>query len=287
MSQTPSLLQTIYPLLAPLPVPMAEHLVRRLERRRKSSPAASWDTLAREVAQRRKDIYRYMAPYVLGRAAHRGEVESRYSTGWLLRTLQMHAPGKKPVPPQTLSYWTSRGLLRFREHGVPDYDSAAALLISRTIDQGERNWLPSVISEQEPRWWCWRQDGPDAPVVACPVPLPANLPDETLLWTPWPGAAWNREWLLVGQLERTFAHLGAIRWAGIKKSRMGTDIWNVSWEALEGWQPDLAPLISAIRRKYTDLPREIVAEMQQSLAQYALQALAVTRLLERPGSLKG
>ena len=80
--------------------------------------------------------------------------------------------------------------------------SVAEVLLARMLHTQERGWLPATKS-QITWWWCWSQDAPDAPILPCPYPLPANLASHTLLWTPWLGATWdglepsNGSWLVV------------------------------------------------------------------------------------------
>nr|WP_242527382.1 hypothetical protein [Ktedonosporobacter rubrisoli] len=105
--------------------------------------------------------------------------------------------------------------MRFREHGIPDPSNAAAVFIYRLLVQDQRKgFLPTSMAPEEPDWWCWRQSGPDDKWIPCPIPLPTDLPPETVLWTPWAGASWEASWLLVGQDRR------AIRFAGTHRSRM-------------------------------------------------------------------
>lgn len=266
-----SVLQSLYPLFAPLPVSFVEHLVRRFERARRASPSTAWDLLIREVREKRDLAYLYMNPFIQNREV---------STGWLLQTLTEHHPDKKAMPPQTLHSWHTRGLLRYESHGLPAPDSAAALFITRLIDPGDRNWLPTGMSDDEPGWWCWRQDTPGMPAVPCPVPLPANLPDSTLLWTPWAGAAWQSPWMLIGK-ER-----GAIRFVGTRKTRRSFR-WDISYQALEQWVPTLASALASspvthASPLHDEDTEEVRQQLLHALATLALRHLALTRLPSSP-----
>jgi len=159
---------TIYPLLAPLPIPIAEHLFERFGSRN-LAPSVAWNMLLGEIERSREVAFRYMDPFV---------ITGEFSSGWMLNTLTLNSKDKKPVPPSTFSNWHQRGLLRYEQHGLSDRDSAAALFITRLIDLGERKWLPAKMDMEEPLWWCWRQDSPTHPAIPCPVPLPPSLPSK-------------------------------------------------------------------------------------------------------------
>ena len=89
-----------------------------------------------------------------------------------------------------LSRWRGTGLLRPSTPRTRVWvDSVAGLLLTRTLWPLERVHLPD-IPPTEPAWWCWRQDTPDAPILPCPVPLPAEVPPTARLWSPWAGAPW-------------------------------------------------------------------------------------------------
>lgn len=265
MEESPAL-QSIYPLLAPLPLPIAEHLLERFNDK-KSTSSIAWDRLIKEVEQKRDIAFIYMSPFV---------ETSQFSTGWFLETLAMHSKDKRLVPPQTFSNWHTRGLIRYEQHGLPDTDSAAALFITRMIDLGKRKWLPSVMKKEEPWWWCWRQDAPQMQPVPCPVPLvSASLKPETLLWTPWAGAAWRPEWLSLG------SGLGAIRFYGVQKRGRHVQ-WTLSYEHLTLWCPSLSErdyphLLVRKQDIYKQSVEEMRLQMLQTLATEVLQHLALSR----------
>ncbi|MGH2496580.1 MAG: hypothetical protein ACRDIV_17920 [Ktedonobacteraceae bacterium] len=255
-----------YPLFAPLPVPMVLHLLRGPS---KPHPAAeqqplTWRLLEQRVRATRQTAFVYMDPFVQG---------EHISSSWLMQALRANAPEKIPVGTQALSLWHERKLLRYSERGRPAPDNAAALLIARMVDKRERNWLPTNMREDEPSWWCWRQDGLDAPITACPVPLPPDLPATALLWTPWQGASWQRRpWLRVGSL-------GAIRWARATEVVRGSQwIWDLSLSDLEQWDPAVAALALPPRpivSRETYRARNIEQDLLHTLAQVALYRLAL------------
>jgi hypothetical protein len=261
-----------YPLVAPLPVPFAEHALANVQQRQ--PPEAAWKTFEEELREKRRVVFNYMNPFVLGhlRGSARGSVD-RYSTAWFLKTLTAHTPGKRPVVKQNLSLWADKGIYRAQEHGLPNVHNAAALLIERLLDQKRlRGWHPSSMEAHEPLWWCWRQDTPFHTPVPCPVPLPPNLPASALLWTPWSGAAWDAGWLLID------AKLGAIGWAATTRSRVdGRHLWNIPEEFLLQWDAALVPLAQDLHDP--NLTPFQAQNIRHSLATLALQRLARTRLV--------
>lgn len=268
VTQHPDLPQLVYPIFAPLPVPFLQHLLRGPSKAHPSSEQQplTWQVLERRVSTARHAAYTVMNPFVQG---------DLLTTAWLLQTLTAHTPGKIPVQTQTLALWHERKLLRYAERARPAPDNAAALLIARMVDKRERNWLPTTMADEEADWWCWRQDEPNAPLLACPVPLPSDLPPTTLLWTPWRGAGWLRDtpWLAVGDL-------GAIRWAKTREIVRGSEwVWDISTHDLQQWDPEIAalgfpPERSSLRGNVVDLA---IRHHQAQLALYRL-ALAQKRL---------
>lgn len=257
------------PLLAPLPLPMVLHLFKWQRKYLKKHTRAiapneldqaAWFLLEEKVREKREAVYTLMNPMM---QADKSSREAGLSTAWILQVLTAHMPGKQPVPSQTLSLWRERNLLRYQEWGRPDAESAAALLLARMVDERIRNWLPTTLGEDEPQWWCWRQDTPEMVPIPCPIPLPANLPLTALLWTPWVGAAWDPHWLKIGN------DLGAIRWAGAVSEHRCVR-WTISQQELQRWDPEVAALT-------IDLPADAEA-LAHTLAQLALFRLARTRL---------
>src|SRR6266567_3545567 len=146
------------PLLAPLPIPMALHLFKWQRRYLKKHVRTimtneldqmAWFLLAEKVREKREAVYTLMNPMMQAEQSSR---EAGLSTAWMLQALTAHMPEQQPVPSQTLSLWRERNLLRYREWGLPEADSAAALLLARMVDVRIRNWLPTTIEEDEPNW---------------------------------------------------------------------------------------------------------------------------------------
>ena len=257
-------LSRVYPLAAPLPIPMIEHLLKQRMEHLSSGKSvkgvltekAGWELLEQDIRRNRNAVFPYMRAFV---------VTGQLSTTWLLQTLTAHTPRKTPVTSQTLSKWHKRHLLRYQDHGLPETDSTAALFIARMTDtKRERNWLPTTLKKEEPHWWCWRQEGPKSPPIPCPVPLPEGLPPATLLWTPWAGATWTPNWLGIGN------GLGSIRWAGANDEE-GITRWKVTAQDLHLWD-------SAVAARSVPFP-ENAREILQVLAKLALQRLALQRLV--------
>ena len=263
------------PLLAPLPIPMVLHLFKRQRKHLKNHARAiapdeldqaAWFLLEQKVREKRDAVITLMNPIM---QAEKSSREIGLSTTWMLQVLTVHMPGKQPVPSQTLSLWRERNLLRYREWGHPEADSAAALLLTRMVDARIRNWLPTTIGEDEPHWWYWRQDTPEMVPVPCPIPLPADLPLAALLWTLWGGAAWDPHWLKIG------TGRGAIRWAGaVSENRCVR--WTISQQELQRWDPEAAAFT-------IDFP-ECAEDISHTLAHLALFRLARTRLNFSTGS---
>lgn len=264
--------KALYPSFAPLPLPFARHLLEHLLQQT-ASEAKAWELFEKEIREKRWTVFFYMNPFVLGHLAGSAKgSKDRYSTAWFLQTLTAHTPEKRPVAKQNLSLWAEQGVYRSREHGLPDADNAAALLIARMIDkQRLRGWHPSRMDRQEPAWWCWMQRTPGEAPMPCPVPLPDNLPAGALLWTPWAGASWDPTWLLPD------ARRGAIRWGATIRSRVdGLPRWNIAEKTLLQWDPALAPLVSDLLA--SDFTPTEVQNMRHSLATFALQRLVRDRL---------
>ena len=204
VSDTVTLPKSFYPAFAPLPIPIAEHLVLQVaQQERDMPPHELLLTVLERVEQARQDIYEYMHTFVLEDALkpRRGRGASFPDKKWLLDELRTHTPKKKRATEETLDDWQERGLLlREWARGPFDLDSVASLMIARIVeDQHIKGWLPSSLEEQEPRWWAYGKESPTSSVVSVPLPLPESLPS-MLLWTPWTGAAWKPIWHVEGNI---------------------------------------------------------------------------------------
>ncbi len=228
-----------FPNLAPLAVPVAYHLIAHQSKNYRYRPPVEmtlqeelrrvadvyhteWDLLTQKVQTQRADVYKEM-----------DSVVPNLSTDWIQEALT----DSHPVSAPTISRWREAGLLCYQQgEGGEELrnrhhpDSVGALLIAARIDPRSRGWLPEKIPAGVPRWYCWRQDGPDNPIMPCPIPLPPDLPEGTVLWTPWAGAAWEPNWL-------GFGKAGAIRFARTRVIH-GKCLWSLSEAALKTWDPD-------------------------------------------------
>jgi hypothetical protein len=102
------------------------------------------------------------------------------------------------------------------------------------VDDRERLFLPETLAD--PTWRCYMQM-PGSDVEEIESQHINQLPKSAILWTPWPGAAWLDEWLMVGDNEE---YLGAIRFASTLV-RKGQVFWDIEpgdlalWGAEEHW----------------------------------------------------
>jgi hypothetical protein len=198
-SESNALPERLYPAFAPLPIPLAEHLIlleSRQNRSQKGDPP--WLVVLRHVLHERRNVYEYMDDFVQEDAQkprRMGRGLSFPDATWLLDELRSNTPTHHGPARRTFYDWQERGLLlRERERGPFDLDSVAALLIVRIVeDEHEQGWLPERIEDDTPRWWCYGRETPASPILSIPVPLSDTLPP-MLLWTPWCGAAWQKEW---------------------------------------------------------------------------------------------
>lgn len=264
----PTLPPHLYPTFAPLPVPLAEHLVlqeyrryRRVTPSKRPTASQMWARVCERVSRARTVAYEYMHPFVAVDKKRRdqGLAHTFPSPDWLLDALASYTPqGKRNAEP-TLDYWQKKGLLRRdKPHGLLDLTSVAALLVARIAEEEhQRNWLTSELAEEEPTWWCYSQSRPDAPVEPVPLPLPPTLAVTTVLWTPWLGASWlSDEWSLIGNL--------ALRWAG-----------NLSSEQdLQVWDSELAMTITASRTNLLIGQETVQAALVQEASRLILERVA-------------
>lgn len=152
---------------------------------------------------------------------------------WLRKRLSATSTETDPtrmISAETISRCVSNGVLRKEGREILNPESAASLCIARTLDERERNWLPSVVPQEEEWWYCWSQETPTSPILPCPYPsIPVNMLPSTLLFTRWAGASWSEPaWLRIG-------YLGAITFVGlIWENRYLTN--NLSFTDLDVWE---------------------------------------------------
>lgn len=266
---------SLYPAFAPLPIPIAEHLVLEEYRRYRRVPAAKqprpeqlWARVSERVSKARQVVYEYMEPFVTveRKCRQQGLAGMLLSSDWLLDALAIYTPQSKRNAEVTLSYWQQRGLLRRdKPRGGFDLTSIAALLVARIAEEEhQRNWLPSQLAEEEPVFWCYSQARPDAAVQTLPIPLPPALPVTTVLWTPWLGAAWlSDDWSLIGKQ--------AYRWAGPLSTL----------EELQVWDSDLATTIKTLQANALTSQEAVQATLIQEAGRISLERVACHISLER------
>lgn len=217
-----------------------------------------WWTLERQINEKRQETFEVLDPLIV---ADRNVPAKRkqLNATWVRTNLALYGPPQEqsPLSATTISRWQEQGVLRKDGWNLLEIQSVAELFITRMVTTRERGWLPETMSKGA-WWWCWSQDGPDAPVVPCPYPLPLNLSPWTLLWTPWLGASWDAAWLQL-------PYQGCIRFAGVASKKGPATLQR---EHLERWDPELALLHTRLAIS-TDL---------QSLVERTLQKLAMDRL---------
>lgn len=244
-----------FPALAPLSPPVAVHLASYLVRNTPldaGRPRGSTRDIAQRAEQRLLETLESLAPRVHQARqevyqAMDGVVQSgTLIPNWLLATLSRETPGDGILYPQRLVDMRREGVLHYSRRGQPDPQSVAGMLVARKIDPRRKGWLPFHLDPSETmlEWACWQQVAPDQD----PVPYvltrsdeqEAQLPPEqSLLWTPWKGAAW------LGWQE---ADHGAITWSAPER---------VTVEMLMRWAPDIVGQ-SAPERDLADLSRQVL-----------------------------
>lgn len=225
------------PALAPLTPPIAIHLASYIVRTaprdagRPSGPTrdvahraelrllAALESLVPKVEQARQEVFSEMDETVRS---------SSLTPSWLLQALAHGTGNDKIIYPQRLVDWRREGVLHYNRRVQPDAQSVASVLVARRIDLRRKGWLPSQLDQYESRlgWVCWRQVQPGLDPEPYPLELTEDgdveLPSEqSLLWTPWTGAAW------LGWLE---VPGGAITWSVPEQATFGL---------LEQWAPQL------------------------------------------------
>lgn len=209
----------LYPAFAPLPVPMANHLLLLQERQYRRRPSLRptseemMQTVLENIRRARTLVYDYLRPFVMAdkKRQQRGESRTFPQAEWLLETLAQYTPGVVRNSVETLDFWQKKGLLRREKtRGLLEMTSVAALLIARLAEgRLQRNWLPSLLEAEEPHWWCYGRSSPDAPLQAIPIPISSSCPTSLLVWTLWQGALWEEEgWQIIVGGD------GLYRWAG-------------------------------------------------------------------------
>lgn len=229
---------TLYPALAPLPVPFANHLLmkeyKRHPRNFKPTDEELFARVLARIARARYTVHDRLDALV--RADRRNSLERGSRRGFptidfLLDELAIHVPPHhQPLrySRQTVELWKNRGLIRRSEGELMDIQCMAALLVARIADpELQRRWLPLSMDAEEACWWCYGKTSPQSPIRALPIDYTWHNP-AAVLWTPWRGAAWESDaWQAYGKRY-------LFRWSG-------------------------APSLAALRTWNTDIPERIEA----------------------------
>jgi hypothetical protein len=233
----------LLPAFAPLNAPMIAHLAVHVLRcspnmflaDAQAARSAVYTDIARLVANESLTVGAFLSllrasasPRRLHRCGHVYEIQSTKAT---------------------IDSWRAKHLLRMQSRGRPHPQSIAAILIARRISRDRViGWLPARLDEAAPHWWCWRQDSPEAAPQPCQVPLPAHLAASALLWTPWRGAAWDAEWIDIGN--------GCARWSVPP-----------SISCLSVWDPQIGPACAVLGLSDTErAPTQIAERVLRRLA---------------------
>ncbi|MEO7020570.1 MAG: hypothetical protein ABI234_10510 [Ktedonobacteraceae bacterium] len=222
--------QKLLPEFAPLPHSFVEYLFTHPERFDLSAfsydPDASlFDRVWANIQMMRGNVFGYVLSVVL--AERSGALDTRLSISWFHKAMKGFDPLHEESSRATFTNWQTRGLLRTQEFGVPEPNSASSLLMMRSLSSQRRSWLPRSMDSHEPWFWVWGKGPTDETPQVYQIPLQADLPPHTLLWTSWGGAAWLPGWKSVRQV-------GAIAWAGTMPFR-GQTLWHLSAEELAAW----------------------------------------------------
>lgn len=268
----PPVVPLITPLLAPLSYSLMRHWAREAESAL-SAPlvrvlktaledddtrhASLWAGLEQTVRAKSEAAFTLINPQLPEFPAR-----PKVKTGWLVEELSALAP--IPFTRDTLNRWVAKGVVRQLGHGLVEPQCAAELVTARQMvaKTREREWMDTERGEEEPYFYVWVQVEPGAPVFPLPYPLPATLPPDAVVWSPWQGVAWDQQWVGI-------EGLGAIRFAGATVRR-GRRHWLLSAKQLRKWDPDMLPVDPGIFERSDDA--------FDGAATLTLARLAVTRL---------
>jgi hypothetical protein len=252
--------ETAYAAVAPLPIPLANHLYRYFLRKSRASESDVWFLFLQKLIKVRKDVYLHLDDAVCNIGTDIPH-NRKFTTEFLRRFLAPYTPSKREIPSKTYNTWLEMGLVRHSSKGQPIPDSGAALAIVRMLID-ETKVFPRSLSSDEPLWWCYVQESPSSPVKQMPITCLSQLPPSAILWTPWAGASWDPTWLLLGK------GLGAIRFAEACTEQRCT-VYKVTLDNLLGWKPEFADLF---------VPGPFAKDILQALARLTLIHLAQERM---------
>jgi hypothetical protein len=249
----------LLPEFAPLPQPFVDHLVHnpqrvRFERARfRHDPTRTqsdihqlWELI--QLARERTLIY--LDPLV-GRTLRHPTTD--LSVGWVRTHFPVFDDAplelKEKMPSRSaIGDWQAKNLLRNKRYGAFEENSVASLLMMRYLSHTRRDWLPVSQEEEEPRFWVWGLAPQESLPRRYPYPLPLGMTANTLLWSSWPGIAWEPGW-------RRIDHRGALAWAGtLQFPERGQWYWNLSEADLNAWDLSLTrTTLETVNAVNTDL----------------------------------
>jgi hypothetical protein len=116
--------EALYAEVAPLPVPMAQHLYSTFLKSL-AHPLEDPSCFLETFQEKRRSVYAYMDSFVRSRDGQLPH-HLRYTTQWVRENLGQYAPDKQPVPPKTFNHWVKHGFIRKSgaerfSHRFPDY----------------------------------------------------------------------------------------------------------------------------------------------------------------------
>lgn len=253
--------------VAPLPIPMAEHLFRSWTNRSSKHQQDGLAAFLEELQEKRRYVYTYMDSFVRNRDRDQSPHRLRYSTQWLRENLGQYTPSKQPIPSKTFNQWVANGFIRNTKKGQPTPDSGAAIYIMRMMLEGTRLLYDSLPEDVAP-WVCYAQDSPESQRYCVPITEIERVPHtSTILWTPWAGAAWDSSWMLLANAPEG-KYFGAIRFAHVEIIH-GEIHYTISKDDILSWVPQFAPL-------FKDGPFQ--TDTLQRVARVALTFLAEGRV---------
>ena len=145
----------------------------------------------------RESIYEILEPCV-------GYNPPQLDTAWFrenftLLSSPIRAHEEKYEPPtQTVHNWRKKHLVRDLAWDKPDPNSVAMMFLLYAMQGRQKFWYPACIQETEPYFWVFALKPGETSWTPCPIPVPKDIPPNTLLFSPWPGAGWLPSWWVVG-----------------------------------------------------------------------------------------
>ena len=218
---------------------------------------SAWEPVIETASKLRTQVYEDVFIPIITR-------EERLSSQWLVRKLrdstqseregdihteillksqkkvteeEMHEVDEERVlSKQTLNRWRSRGLLLNDRYGHPDFDSATSIFMMQRLRPNKpKGFLPSGSYKGMPIMYCYRQDSPTSPTIACGLPLDKereSLPKHAFLYSPLSSLAYfHRDWLPFNGW--------SVRWAGTTYGANGELLWDLSEEEIARWDPEV------------------------------------------------